>query len=123
MLLGLSPFCWICGSINTRSHLRPVIDCVCNNCTFSKHKKLTECLYSFQHELIHGVCVTSPVEINKNRENIKDLSHHSLVDYHLFNFILRCRESSGGQHWAVIFGSATGEDLCVRGVCCDPAHQ
>lgn len=40
VLLSLSPFCWICGSINNVSHLRPEMDCVCNNCTFSKHKKL-----------------------------------------------------------------------------------
>lgn len=38
VLLSLSPFCWICGSINTVSHLRPEMDCACNNCTFSTHK-------------------------------------------------------------------------------------
>ncbi len=34
------PLCWICGSINTVSHLRPEMDCVCNNYTFSEHKQL-----------------------------------------------------------------------------------
>lgn len=56
VLLALSPFCGICGSINTASHLRPQMDCVCNNCTFSEQKSSESAFIAtrFQHQLPHG---------------------------------------------------------------------
>lgn len=64
VLLSLSPFCWICGSINTLSHLRPEMYCVCV-CVITvpfKTQKSSESAFiatSFQHKLLRGVNLMS----------------------------------------------------------------